>query len=77
MSAAPVQARGFATRERRTTPTCPRCNERAKEIEVVIQGRYARRPNPGSVATRSRRLCEPCALDVFTQMEAILDGGKP
>ena len=53
---------------------CPRCGreDRPRTVEVIIQAR----PIPsrkGSLATRSKGMCEICAEEVFKGMEAILD----
>jgi NMD protein affecting ribosome stability and mRNA decay len=68
------RAATFALRAPRKTTLCPRCNRREKSVEVIIQARKAQRPKPGALATRARRLCEPCALVVFEDMEKVLDG---
>lgn len=64
----------FADRKPRQNPICPVCNERPKTVEIVLQARGTSRPNPGSLSTRARRLCETCALAFYERMEAILDG---
>lgn len=66
----------FAARRRaKIAPpkVCPKCGAE-KTVEVIIQAR----PVPsrkGSLATRARGMCEPCAVAVFDAAEAILDEG--
>jgi len=64
----------FAERPSRSGPICPRCNVREKSVELIFQARTLRRPKPGSLATRGKRLCEQCALEVFEAAEALMDG---
>lgn len=56
---------------RKTDKHC-RCGA-PKTAEVVLQARPVSRK--GSLATRARRMCEPCALRVFEAMEKALDDG--
>lgn len=51
-----------------------RCGSQ-RTVEVIIQAR----PSPsrrGTLRTRSRTLCEACAVEAFTAMELMLDNGS-
>lgn len=66
-------ARSFGDRKARHDPVCPRCNLRPKSVELIVQARSTKRPKPGALASRAKRLCEPCALQLFEAIERIID----
>lgn len=55
---------------------CPRCGKHPKGVEVIIQGRDFQRDKGVPMryfGTRARRVCEPCAQEIFETCELILD----
>lgn len=61
-------------RQEKRKSGCLRCGkeDKPRTVEVIIQAR----PIPsrkGTLATRSKGMCETCAEEVFKGMEAVLD----
>lgn len=58
------------------TSICPRCRKNEKQVEIIVQGRGMQRDKGAPMryyGTRARRVCEPCARDIFETCEMILD----
>lgn len=57
-----------------TAPVCPRCTERPVSVELIVQARGTARVKPMAYyGTRSRRVCEPCAQELYAAMLAAME----